>query len=95
MLANGTMKTIEDEEDIYISLTQLCEYFTQSAVNMTSEIDSAQPQDKRYAQGLLDMMCTLADEVVSLGKFEAQRRMILNPEDLLKMIDENPFGKKE
>jgi hypothetical protein len=95
MLANGTIKTIEDEEDIYISLTALCEYFTNSAVNMNAEVKLAEPKDKRYAQGLLDMMHTLADEIVELGKFEAQRRMINSPEDLLKMIDKNPFGKIE
>jgi RNA polymerase-binding transcription factor DksA len=95
MLANGTMKTIEDENDIYISLTQLCEYFTQSAVNMQKEIDEADPKHKRYAAGLLDMMHTIADEMVQLGKFEAQRRLINSPEDLLKMIDNNPFGKVE
>ena len=92
MLANGTMKTIEDENDIYISLTQLCEYFTKSAVNMQKEVEEAEPRHKRYAAGLLDMMHTIADEMVQLGKFEAQRRMIDSPEDLLKMIDKNPFG---
>jgi len=95
MIANGTIKTIEDEEDIYISLTALCEYFTQSAVNMQHEVADIDTKDKRYAQGLLDMMHTIADEMVQLGKFEAQRRMINNPDDLLKMIDKNPFGKIE
>ena len=95
MLANGTIKTIEDEEDIYISLTQLCEYFTKSAVNMQKEVDEAEPRHKKYAAGLLDMMHTIADEMVQLGKFEAQRRMIDSPEDLLRMIDKNPFGKVE
>ena len=95
MLANGTIKTIEDEEDIYISLTQLCEYFTKSAVNMQKEVDEAEPRHKKYAAGLLDMMHTIADEMVQLGKFEAQRRMIDSPEDLLRMIDKNPFGKIE
>lgn len=95
MLANGTMKTIEDDQDIYISLTQLCEYFTKSAVNMNQEVKEVTPKDKRYAQGLLDMMHTIAEEIVELGKFEAQRRMINSPDDLLKMIDKNPFGKVE
>ena len=95
MLANGTIKTIEDEDDIYISLTSLCEYFTQSSVNMRQEIKYADPKDKRYAAGLYDMMHTIAEEVVELGKYEAQRRMIESPEDLLKMIDSNPFGKVE
>jgi hypothetical protein len=95
MLANGTMKTIEDGQDIYISLTQLCEYFTQSAVNMQAEVEEADPKNKRYALGLLDMMHTIADEMVQLGKFEAQRRLINSPDDLLKMIDKNPFGKVE
>jgi hypothetical protein len=95
MLANGTIKTIEDEEDIYISLTSLCEYFTQSTVNMRREIEEAEPKSKRYAAGLYDMMATIAQEMVELGKFEAQRRMINSPEDLLKMIDKNPFGKVE
>ena len=95
MLANGTIKTIEDEEDIYISLTQLCEYFTKSAVNMQKEVEEAEPRHRKYAAGLLDMMHTIADEMVQLGKFEAQRRMIDSPEDLLRMIDKNPFGKVE
>jgi len=93
MLANGTMRTIEDEEDIYISLTQLCDYFTQSVVNMNKEVKEAEPKDKRYAQGLVDMMHTIAEEMVQLGKFEAQRRMIDSPEDLLRMIDK--FKDKE
>jgi len=87
MLANGTMKTIEDEEDIYVSLTQLCEYFAQSVANMTKEVKAANPRDKRYAQGLVDMMHTIAEEIVQLGKYEAQRRMIENPEDLFGIID--------
>jgi hypothetical protein len=95
MIANGTIKTIEDEEDIYISLTALCEYFTKSAIDMRKEVKNAAPKDKRYAQGLLDMMYTLADEMVELGKFEAQRRMINSPKELLEMIDKNPFGKIE
>lgn len=95
MLANGTMRTIEDDKDIYISLTQLCEYFTKSTMDMGKEIKESDPKDARYAAGLLDMMHTIAEEVVQLGKFEAQRRLINNPEDLLKMIDKNPFGKVE
>jgi len=95
MIANGTIKTIDDEDDIYISLTALCSYFAQSAINMKQEVDEAEPRDKRYAKGLLDMMHTIADEMIELGKFEAQRRMINSPEDLLKMIDRNPFGKIE
>lgn len=95
MLGNGTMRTIEDDKDIYISLTALCEYFTQSAVNMSKEVDAASPKERKYAQGLLDMMHTIADEIVQLGKYEAQRRLINTPDDLLKMIDKNPFGKVE
>jgi hypothetical protein len=92
MLANGTIRTIEDDEDIYISLTSLCEYFTQSTVNMKKEIDEVEPKHKRYSLGLYDMMCTIAQEVVELGKYEAQRRMINTPEDLLKMVKNNPMG---
>lgn len=95
MLANGTISTIEDDNDIYISLTSLCEYFTKSAVNMKKEVDEVDIKDERYAKGLLDMMMTIANEMVELGKFEAQRRMIESPEDLLKMIDKNPFGAVE
>jgi hypothetical protein len=95
MLGNGTMRTIEDHEDIYISLTQLCEYFTQSAVNMVKEIEDINPDERKYAQGLLDMMHTLADEIVQLGKFEAQRRLIDTPQDILDMIDNKPFGNIE
>jgi len=92
MLANGTIKTIEDEEDIYISLTSLCEYFTQSSVNMRKEIKHSNPADKRYASGLYDMMHTIAQEMCELGKYEAQRRMIDSPEDLLKLIDKANNG---
>jgi hypothetical protein len=95
MLANGTIKTIEDDNDIYISLTSLCEYFTQSATNMEKEINEIHPSEFKYARGLRDMMFTIAQEIVELGKFEAQRRLINNPDDLLKMIDKNPFGKVE
>ena len=95
MLGNGTMKTIEDHEDIYISLTQLCEYFAQSAVNMSEEVANVEDNVKQYAQGLLDMMHTIADEIVQLGKFEAQRRMIDTPQDILDMVDKKPFGKIE
>jgi hypothetical protein len=95
MLGNGTMKTIEDNEDIYISLTQLCEYFTQSAINMAKEVEDINPDEKKYAQGLLDMMHTLADEIVKLGKFEAQRRLIDTPQDILDMFDNKPFGNIE
>jgi hypothetical protein len=92
MIANGTMKTIEDDQDIYISLTQICEYLTQSSANMKKELEDVPANDKRYAQGLLDMMFTIADEFIELGKFEAQRRLINNPQDLLDMIDKKPFG---
>ena len=83
MLANGTIKTVEDNEDIYISLTSLCEYFTQSAINMQIEVENVEPKNKRYTRGLLDMMSTIAEEMVQLGKFEAQRRMINTPQDIL------------
>jgi len=89
MLANGTINTIEDEDDIYISLTALCEYFVQSSVNMKKEIKHTNPADKRYATGLYDMMHTIAEEICELGKYEAQRRMINSPEDLLDMIDKH------
>ena len=91
MIANGTMKTIEDDEDIYISLTQLCDYFTQSSLNMKKEIAEVPDESKDYARGLLDMMFTISQEIIELGKFEAQRRMINNPQDLLDMIDNNPL----
>ena len=95
MLGNGSIRTIEDGEDIYISLTSLCEYFTQSTVNMRKEVKDISPSEKKYARGLLDMMQTIAMEINELGKFEAQRRMIDTPEDLLKMVDKNPFGNIE
>ena len=95
MLANGTIKTIEDEEDIYISLTSLCDYFTQSAINMKREASAVERQDIKYARGMSDLMFTLASEINELGKFEAQRRMINNPQDLLDMVDNKPFGNLE
>jgi hypothetical protein len=87
MLGNGTMRTVEDETDIYISLSQLCEYFTKSAIDMGEQILSVPPEVERYSAGLVDMMATIADEFIELGKFEAQRRMIDNPSDLFKIID--------
>jgi hypothetical protein len=92
MLANGTLPTIEDEEDIYVSLTALCEYFAKSTITMRKEIKNSHTADKRYAMGLHDMMNTIAQETVELGKFEAQRRMIDGPEDLLNMIDKAGNG---
>jgi hypothetical protein len=92
MLADGTLPTIDDEEDIYISLTALCEYFAKSSVTMRKEIKHTNPADKRYAMGLYDMMHTIAQEVIELGKYEAQRRMIESPEDLFKMIDKANNG---
>ena len=83
MLANGTIRTIEDNQDIYISLTSLCEYFTQSTINMQKEVETVDPKNKKYTSGLLDMMSTIAQEIVELGKFEAQRRMINTPQDIL------------
>jgi hypothetical protein len=95
MLGDGTLKTIEDDQDIYISLTQLCEYLTVSAQNMSNEVANTETKNKKYVQGLLDMMYTIADEVVQLGKFEAQRRLINSPQDLLDMVDSKPFGNVE
>ena len=94
MLANGTIKTIEDEQDIYISLTSLCDYFTQSALNM-KKAETVDRSNMKYAKGMSDLMFTIANEINELGKFEAQRRMIDTPEDLLKMIEANPFGNVE
>jgi len=89
MLADGTLSTIENEDDIYISLTQLCEYFTTASINIKREINNVHPSDRKYAAGMQDMMFTIAQELLELGKFEAQRRMIDSPEDLLKMIDKS------
>lgn len=89
MLADGTIDTIENNDDIYISLTELCDYFVQSSVNMRQEIRHSNPADKRYAIGLYDMMHTIAQEICELGKFESQRRMIDSPEDLLELIDKH------
>ena len=95
MLGNGMINTMEDDNDIYISLTELCEYLALSAAKMSDEAKDIPAKDKKYAQGLVDMMYTIAEEFVELGKFEAQRRMINNPQDLLDMVDKNPFGKVE
>ena len=95
MLANGTIKTIEDEEDIYISLTSLCDYFTQSAINMKKEAESVDRPNMKYAKGMSDLMFTIASEINELGKFEAQRRMINSPEDLFKMLDKHLEGNVE
>jgi len=92
MIANGTLKTINDDEDIYVSLTQLCEYFTQSSLNMKNEADLVDNKNKRYAQGMVDLMFTIAEEMIQFGKFEAQKRMIDGPEDLLAMIDKAGGG---
>lgn len=95
MIANGTLKTIEDNEDIYVSLTQLCDYFVKASVNMRQEIKDANMNSNEYAKGLSDMMFTLADELVTFGKFEAQRRMIETPDDLLRMVSKDPFGQND
>ena len=95
MLANGTIRTIEDAEDIYISLTSLCEYFTDSAVKMKKEVKNIDRKDARYARGMSDLMFTIANEMNELGKFEAQRRMINSPQDLLDMFDKKSFGNVE
>ena len=89
MIANGTIKTMLNEEgdDIFISLSELCMYFTNSALAMEEEVQKIDAAAADYARGLCDMMFTLAKEMNSLGKFEAQRRMINSPEDLFTMID--------
>lgn len=92
MIANGTLKTIEDEDDIYVSLTQLCEYFVKSTIEMKREVEKVDASVQRYAQGMVDVMFTIAEELAEFGKFEAQKRMIQGPEDLLEMIDKAGGG---
>lgn len=85
MIANGTLRTMEDDEDIYISLTQICEYFVLSANKIQDEIEQDAESNTQYTSGLKDMMFMIANEFVELGKFETQRRLINTPEDLLKL----------
>lgn len=92
MIANGTLKTINDDTDIYVSLTQLCDYFTQASLQIKKESQGVDITSKQYAQGMVDLMFSITQEIIEFGKFEAQRRMIQSPDDLLKMIDKNPFG---
>jgi hypothetical protein len=92
MIANGTLKTIEDDTDIYVSLTQLCDYFTQSSIQIKKESEALDGETRNYANGMVDLMFSITQEMLEFGKFEAQRRMIEGPEDLLRMIDKNPFG---
>jgi len=92
MIADGTLKTIEDEEDIYVSLTQLCEYFTQSTNLMVQEVKNLDEKEIPYARGMVDMIAAIANEFIEFGKFEAQRRLIDSPEDLLAMIDKAGGG---
>jgi hypothetical protein len=92
MIANGTLTTIEDEVDIYVSLTELCEYFTNSSIKMKHEAAEIKGPDAKYAQGMVDIMFTIANELCEFGKFEAQKRMIEGPEDLLRMIDKANGG---
>ena len=90
MLGDGTIPTIENEEDIYISLTALCEYFTRAALTVKQETENTDPKLRKYTQGLSDMMFTVAQEMLELGKFEAQKRMIEAvdfPEDIMRYID--------
>ena len=90
MLGNGVIKTIDGDDDIYISLGQICEYMAVSARNMQVELEKEKAPTsgaKKYAQGLLDMMHTITKEFIELGKFEAQRRLINTPEDLLKLSE--------
>jgi hypothetical protein len=92
MIANGMLKTIDDDEDIYVSLTQLCEYFTAATLNMKKEAESIVGSEKKYAQGMIDIMFTISEELLHFGKFEAQKRMIEGPDDLLAMIDKAGGG---
>jgi hypothetical protein len=92
MIANGTLTTIEDNTDIYVSLTELCEYFTSSSIKMKHESSDITGPDAKYAQGMVDLMFTIANELCEFGKFEAQKRMIDGPEDLLAMIDKANKG---
>jgi len=87
MIANGTLTTIDDGTDIYVSLTELCDYFTQSSINMKAEAADVEQRTKKYAQGMIDLMFTITQELIEFGKFEAQRRMISGPDDLLAIID--------
>lgn len=87
MIANGTLTTIDDGTDIYVSLTELCDYFTQSSINMKAEAADVEQRTKKYAQGMIDLMFTITQELIEFGKFEAQRRMIDGPDDLLAIID--------
>lgn len=98
MLADGTINTIEHEDDIYISLTGLCDFFAQSSVKMGQEIRAAKRADPstndKYARGLYDMAHQYAIETAELGKYEAQRRAMSSQfdsiEDLLAMFDKHP-----
>ena len=85
MIADGTLKTIEDQEDIYVSLTQICEYFTNSTNIMVDELKNLSTEEITYGKGLVDMMAAITYEFIELGKFEAQRRMINTPQDILNL----------
>lgn len=89
MIANGTIKTIDGDDDIYISLGQICEYLAKSAKNIEREIEESGEGKSPYNRGLKDMAFLYAKEFIELGKFETQRRLINNPEDLLNIIDKN------
>jgi len=87
MIANGTIKTMEGDDDIYISLSQICEYFAVSAKKIEKEIEEDPEAKTPYSRGLKDMAFMIANEFIELGKFETQRRLINTPEDLLKLSE--------
>lgn len=98
MLADGTIQTIEHEEEIYISLYELVDFFAKASSKIGREIRISKKQDPsidmKYAKGLYDMAHEYAVELSELGKYEAQRRQMSSQfdsvEDLLDIFDNTP-----
>ncbi len=98
MLADGAIRTIEHEEDIYINLYELVDFFAKASSQIGREIRTARKQDPaldlKYVKGLYDMAHEYAVELSELGKYEAQRRQMSSQfdsiEELLDIFDNTP-----
>ena len=52
---------------------------------MVDELKNLSTEEITYGKGLVDMMAAITYEFIELGKFEAQRRMINTPQDILNL----------
>ena len=89
MLGAGTIKTIMQDNEVYVNLNQLCTHYTNSAIKIKEEASSGTNKDINvdYLRGVADTLYTVAETINELGIFEVQKRLIDTPEDLLSIID--------